>query len=587
MNISAKVEQMLEDQIDGVFQVLSQDCESHVNWARELSCFSALVEVLDEFDVSNDNILLNLLNAAAISGLLYDIKQSILADDEIAEEELVQARMVLKDCLYRWTDIFDDYAHFSPLVSTSETLGLIGMWEDDQGFFGGDFSEDSMALFGPFQRFVTLAGVVDRSVSLVRDCRRSSMLIMKMIIAEGGIEASEKEVLAEADHLWELSQNVIEAVIADSEEAVTSTISPSMDNGDETPSESRDEILQSARTQLNNLVGLDSVKVEVQRVANFLEVNRQREEAGLPVPEQTMHFVFTGNPGTGKTTVARLLATILYGYGVLDTDAVIETDRGNLGAGFVGQTAIKTKEVIDTALNGVLFIDEAYTLSGSDGQDFGQEAIDTLLKAMEDHRDQLVVIAAGYPDLMKTFISSNPGLESRFTRFIQFDDYHVSEMYRIYQLFCDQNEYRLAPQAMGNLAILLNSAFEARDESFGNGRFVRNLYERTLGNHSDRLVGQDSVCREDLTTIQHVDLPFDLAGVDGPFDVKDSMWMTECPGCGSASKAPLKMIGKRVKCKCGTRFVCPSWNLVPATVPGLEGFVEHGRESDMGGEAVS
>jgi len=256
--------------------------------------------------------------------------------------------------------------------------------------------------------------------------------------------------------------------------------------------------------------------------------------------------------------------------------------------GYVGQTAIKTQEIIDKATNGVLFIDEAYTLAKKGGEDFGQEAIDTLLKQMEDLRDKLIVIVAGYPKQMETVIGSNPGLESRFTRYIHFDDYHVSDLCQIFDGMCQTHQYVLTQEARANLAILLNRAFVKRDDNFGNARCLRNAYEQVIGNQSDRLANStEPITKDSLQKIDASDLPYNIAdGIDEQLDVSQSKWNAQCPKCDKVSKAGLPLIAQVVKCKCGTRFRCPWWNLDKRTVPGLIGFEKFDRPDDLIGDEI-
>ena len=263
----------------------------------------------------------------------------------------------------------------------------------------------------------------------------------------------------------------------------------------ETPPPEKMEDLQA---ELDGYIGLEAVKKEVKNLINMVRVYQMRRENGLPTTDLSLHMVFSGNPGTGKTTVARLMARIYHALGILSKGQLVEVDRSGLVAGYVGQTALKTAKVIEQALGGVLFIDEAYALNGRSENDFGQEAIDTILKAMEDHRDDLVVIVAGYTDLMDKFIHSNPGLESRFNRFLLFEDYTVDEMMGIFKMRCGKG-YVLAPDAEPLVRDYI--AEESADGSFGNGRGVRNIFEHILVAQNNRLAKMDSVTRDDLMTL--------------------------------------------------------------------------------------
>ena len=265
------------------------------------------------------------------------------------------------------------------------------------------------------------------------------------------------------------------------------------------------EKLEDLQKELDGYIGLAAVKREVRSLIDLVKVHQLREKNGLPVTEMSLHMVFSGSPGTGKTTIARLLARIFHALGILSKGQLVEVDRSGLVAGYVGQTALKTGKAAEKALGGVLFIDEAYALNGSSDNDFGQEAIDTLLKAMEDHRDDLVVIAAGYDSLMDRFIHSNPGLESRFNRFLHFEDYSPEELLEIFKMRCNKGCYELEEDAAGLVRDFLRE--ENRDPaSFGNARGVRNVFERILVCQANRLAGQEDVTREDLTRLTAADV---------------------------------------------------------------------------------
>jgi AAA+ superfamily predicted ATPase len=259
--------------------------------------------------------------------------------------------------------------------------------------------------------------------------------------------------------------------------------------------------------ELHSLIGLSEVKDEVSALANFVKIQREREKKGMKAVGLSYHCVFTGNPGTGKTTVARILAEIYRDLGILKKGHLVETDRSGLVAEYVGQTAVKTNKIIDSALDGVLFIDEAYSLVQGGGNDYGQEAISTLLKRMEDDRDRLIVVLAGYSDDMKRFIDSNPGLQSRFNRYIHFSDYSADELKQIFMLNVDKNQYLLDEEGQTLLDQILTFAIEHKDKNFGNGRYVRNLFEKTIQNQAMRLSCQPNITAEELSKLKAEDLP--------------------------------------------------------------------------------
>lgn len=265
--------------------------------------------------------------------------------------------------------------------------------------------------------------------------------------------------------------------------------------------------LEELLAELDALVGLERVKADVRQLINFLKVQKLREEQGLKSLPAARHLVFYGNPGTGKTTVARLVSQIYRTLGVLRRGHLIETDRAGLVAGYVGQTAMKVRDVTRMALGGVLFIDEAYTLATGGANDFGQEAVETLLKMMEDHRDDLVVIAAGYTGKMQDFLDSNPGLRSRFNKHLRFDDYGVEQLTHIFKSFCTKAEFKLTEGAGKGVTSVFGVLTASRDETFGNARTARNLFEATLSKQANRLVSLPKVDREILSTIEPADIP--------------------------------------------------------------------------------
>ena len=300
------------------------------------------------------------------------------------------------------------------------------------------------------------------------------------------------------------AQLSIETEVETMEEAERKPVAVATKTPGEEPEKPK-EPEKSGMEELNELVGLKTVKHDVEELIGLAKVRKMREEKGMKAVPMSLHLVFSGNPGTGKTTVARILGKLYKEIGILSTGQMIETDRSGLVAGYVGQTAIKTQKKIQEAMGGILFIDEAYMLNQKD-ENFGQEAIDTILKAMEDHRDEFIVIVAGYTQLMKEFVESNPGLKSRFNKFFEFPDYTNEELQEIFELQCKKYQYKLTEEADKAVREEIIRLEEAKGENFANAREVRNLFEKIIANQAARVSSLEDVDEETLSTITIDDL---------------------------------------------------------------------------------
>ena len=325
---------------------------------------------------------------------------------------------------------------------------------------------------------------------------------------------------------------------------------------------SKEERLAQAMKELDNLIGLDSVKERVKSYANFLKLQEQRKNAGLSTMPISLHMNFVGNPGTGKTTVARIIGQILGALGTLSSGHVVETDRTGLVAEYAGQTGPKTNQLCDSALNGVLFIDEAYSLIDSSGEDaYGREAVQTLLKRMEDNRDQLAVILAGYSKEMESLIRSNPGLSSRINTTIDFEDYTPVDLGKIFQVLCEQNQYKLPGESRHRLLVGFDYLYQKRDRHFGNGRLARNCFEDSVRKLADRISKMSEITEEALTQLSAQDIA--IPGV-GEHDLDSLIEQsppirTVCTECEKGIRIPARSLGARIKCPACDAIQCHQW----------------------------
>ena len=317
----------------------------------------------------------------------------------------------------------------------------------------------------------------------------------------------------------------------------------------------RERRYQNALSELDELVGLQEVKQQIHSYANFLRLQKERREKGLTTMPLSLHMAFTGNPGTGKTTVARIVGQLLGGMGMLARGHVVETDRSGLVAEYAGQTAPKTNTICDLAQGGVLFIDEAYNLIDSSGDDaYGREAIGILLKRMEDDRETMAVILAGYNEEMRTLIRSNPGLSSRINTKIEFADYQPEEMGEIFEILCEQNEYRLPPESRHRLLVGFQSLYEQRDRHFGNGRLVRNAFEDSVRRLADRVAGVAILTEDLLTSLTPQDIA--VSGIrESELErllLRPHKLRIRCEDCQCQIRLQPENLGQRIRCgKCG------------------------------------
>ena len=327
----------------------------------------------------------------------------------------------------------------------------------------------------------------------------------------------------------------------------------------ESSSQSEAEVsLEDALAELERLIGLASIKHEVRSLTNLLRLQQRRSKANLPTTDVSLHMVFTGNPGTGKTTVARIVGKIFRALGVLEKGHLVETDRSGLVAEYAGQTGPKTNKTVDEALDGILFVDEAYSLVAGESDDpYGREAVQALLKRAEDNRDRLIVILAGYPDEIGSLLLTNPGLSSRFNRRMEFDDYTAAELGQIFELLCEKNHYQLTAEVRWRVLYGFTKVVAARSRHFGNGRAARNLFEQAIRRMANRLANDEDIDPQELQRLVGDDIEFreSVDWVAPAIDDPVSHVLIACPSCRHEKDTPAIVLGRNVKCpKCKSRF---------------------------------
>jgi len=394
---------------------------------------------------------------------------------DIAESDLTSAlrKVIENTSKLQWTDLFAPFSRMSPLEPDKVTLKSL---------------------------VLRLAHIIAKADDRILPAERARL---------EAIEQELERILAPSNGR-SAGSNAVQQNDKTKRDASSEEARKKSDPPQELSAQEREKVFKQASSELDRLIGLENIKSDVRQLIDFLKIQTARREHQLPTADISIHAVFEGNPGTGKTTVARIIGRLFAGLSILREGHTVETDRSGLVAQYAGQTGPRTNERIDEAMGGVLFIDEAYSLMPESGEDmYGVEAVQALLKRMEDDRDKFIVVLAGYPEPMENLLKSNPGLSSRFQRTYRFPDYSAKELLRIYYTFCRRYHYKLPRETRVKLLQGFQKALDQRDEHFGNGRLARNLFEASIRHMSSRIVNITPLTRELLTTIAPQDIVFE------------------------------------------------------------------------------
>lgn len=441
---------------------------------------------------------------------IYDIQQAII-NDKVLVGELWNYYESIGLEIYDWEQMYSliTISIFEDSLSVFKELAqIIDFKESAFPFVTAHYVLSATDQFAdPWQTYISFShGEIEEFGSTMVDILRENNDILGFSfpqhLANINIDYArqvERILETQCDSLLRYTDTFIE----EDHNNVRNEFGEERDNQDK---EQNEVYIEKPFDKLEELIGLESVKSEVISLSNFIKMRQMREKKGLKTPSISYHCVFTGNPGTGKTTIARLLAGIFKELGILKKGHLVETDRSGLVAEYVGQTAVKTNAIIDKALDGVLFIDEAYSLIQGGQGDFGKEAISTLLKRMEDDRERLIVILAGYDKEMQEFINSNPGLRSRFNRYINFQDYSAEELLKILYSNFSKNEYVLGKGVEKHIREGLKCIVANKEIDFGNARYIRNIFEKTIENQANRLAMENRFDHKSMITIELSDI---------------------------------------------------------------------------------